>query len=441
MPPVATKERAPVPQTRPRVHADRPAGFMKAIVKEKPKEGQPWPRGLHLVEKAVPKVLHPDDVKVEVIAAGICGTDVGIYNSKDSIRVEMAKLLQDSVTIGHEFCGRVVDAGEGARLYFARQLADRHWTGDDDPALLRLVQSRSPDAIAADSHLIDLLGQHFLLSAEMHQTCGHCYQCRRGERHVCQNTVIKGIHDDGAFARYMLTSGRNIILFEKDELPVEIIAFLDAFGNAVHTAQATRLEGRTVAVLGCGVQGLMSTAIARYCGAAKIFATDAANPEKGLTPEKLAKKRFTLAAKLGADCCFDVGTPQGHGEFVEAVKAETHGTGVDVVFEMSGSYNAYRDAFDVVRMGGTVALLGIPEGEWPLDFSKKVIFPGVTIQGIIGRRVFETWEVMRAMLKAGVAQQLLGCGFVSHQFPLEKFEEGFAVICSGDGLKVLLRPT
>lgn len=435
---VTTKTRAPIAQ--PTTPLNSTAGFMQAIVKEKPKDNQPWRQGLRLIEKLVPQILHPDDVKVEVIAAAICGTDVGIYNSKDSLKNTMSTLATDSVVIGHEFCGIIVDAGTNARLHLIRQLLDRHWEEGSDDDILRLIKGRSSEAIVSDPNLIEVLNEHFVISAEMHETCGWCYQCRTGQKHVCRNTRIKGIHTDGAFAKYMVINVNNLVLFRKNELPVEIIAFMDAFGNAVHTAQSVRLAGQTVAILGCGVQGLMATAIARFCGATRIFVTDASNPQKGLTPRKIEQNRFALAKKLGANLCFDVGSTTGHSEFIKAVLAETDGTGVDVVFEMSGSYKAYADAFDIVRMGGAISLLGIPEGEMNLDFAKKVIFPGVSIYGIIGRRVFETWEIMKAMLKSGLADKLLDNGFVTHQFPLEQFEAGFAAIRAGEALKVILRP-
>ena len=215
---------------------------------------------------------------------------------------------------------------------------------------------------------------------------------------------------------------------------------MDAIGNAVHTAQSVNLMGQTVAILGCGVQGLMATAIAKMSGASKIFVTDASKPGTSATHEKIVEKRFSIAKKFGADFCFDVAIPEEREKFIKTVKAETNGTGVDIVFEMSGNYKAYQDAFEVIRMGGTISLLGLPEGDVNIDFSKNVIFKGITIHGIIGRKVFETWEIMRSILKSGLAEKILEAGFITHQLPLEKFEEGFNAIKNGDGLKVILKP-
>ncbi len=411
---------------------------MKAIIKETPHPDREWKKGLALAEVPIPEITEPTEVKIEVIATAICGTDVGIYNSKQSLRDEMLTNSAPYVIIGHEFAGRIVDAGDVARRHLAGLLFERV---ADDRALLDFVGKRNVEELAKDIDLINVLRENFIVSAEMHITCGRCHQCRLGQRHVCQNTKIKGIHEDGAFTRFVKVPAENVVLFKKGELPVEIIAFMDAIGNAVHTAQSVNLMGQTVAILGCGVQGLMATAIAKMSGASKIFVTDASKPGTGATHEKIVEKRFSMAKKFGADFCFDVAIPEEREKFIKTVKAETQGTGVDVVFEMSGNYKAYQDAFEVIRMGGTISLLGLPEGDVNIDFSKNVIFKGITIHGIIGRKVFETWEVMRSLLKSGLADKILEAGFVTHQLPLERFEEGFEAIRNGDGLKVILKPS
>jgi threonine 3-dehydrogenase len=411
---------------------------MKAIIKETPHPDREWKKGLALAEVPIPEITEPTEVKIEVIATAICGTDVGIYNSKQSLKDEMISNSAPYVVIGHEFAGRIVDAGEVARKHLAGLLFERV---SDDKTLVDFVGRRNVDELAKDVDLISVLKENFIVSAEMHITCGRCHQCRLGQRHVCQNTKIKGIHEDGVFTRFVKVPAENVVLFKKGELPVEIIALMDAIGNAVHTAQSVNLMGQTVAILGCGVQGLMATAIAKMSGASKIFVTDASKPGTGATHEKIVEKRFSMAKKFGADFCFDVAIPEEREKFIKTVKSETQGTGVDVVFEMSGNYKAYQDAFEVIRMGGTISLLGLPEGDVNIDFSKNVIFKGITIHGIIGRRVFETWEVMRSLLKSGLADKILEAGFVTHQLPLERFEEGFEAIRNGDGLKVILKPS
>ena len=191
-------------------------------------------------------------------------------------------------------------------------------------------------------------------------------------------------------------------------------------------------------VLGCGVQGLMAIAVAKFAGAKKIFVTDASHDD--FSHDKLESKRFALARKYGATDCFDMSLPNERARFHDVIMKQTNDDGVDAAFEMSGSYHAYEDALKVLRMGGTFSLLGLPTGTMPVDFAKDVIFKGITIKGIIGRHVFETWNQMEKLLKAGLAKKFLSTGFITHQFPLERYEEAFDVIRKGDAFKVLLKP-
>jgi len=198
------------------------------------------------------------------------------------------------------------------------------------------------------------------------------------------------------------------------------------------------VRGKAVAILGVGVIGLMSVAIAKGAGARTILVTDASHGEN--THEKLVRRRFRVAKLLGADDCFDVSIPKEKQKFYKKAKQLNHGAGVDAVLEMSGSYHAYEDAFRVLRMGGEMSLLGLTSGTMQVDFSKNIIFPGVTIHGVIGRRVWSTWEMMTGLLKGGLADRFVKAGFVTHQFPLEDYDKGFKAILDGDALKVLLRP-
>lgn len=409
---------------------------MKAIVKSKPPtDGRPWPTGLQFKNKLVPEIEESTDVKLRVIAGAVCGTDTGIYESKDSLRREMSKLKKPDVITGHEFCGRIVDAGTKAKEVLAAMMIKK---AKADPIVRKLVGHKNARQLSKQKSFMEVMEARFYSSAEMHVTDGTCYQCRLGELHVCQNTIIKGIHDDGAFAEYVVVPVQNIVLFNDGEIPPEVIAFMDAIGNATHTVQSIPVHRETVAVLGCGVQGLMATAVAKAAGAKKIFVTDASHG--AFSHEKLVAKRFRLAKKFGADFCFDVSIPEEKERFHKIVMKETNKTGVDAVFEMSGNYRAYEDAFRVVRMGGAISLLGLPAGVMQVDFAKDVIFKGVTIHGIIGRRVFETWDLMRSLLKNGLAEKFVKSGFITHDLPLERFEEGFAALRNGDALKVLLRP-
>ena len=410
---------------------------MKALIKDKPTDSTPWPTGLRLEDRPIPSDLRPDEVLIRVVAAGICGTDSGIYHCKSSIRNEMLKIQGDSVIIGHEFCGKIHTAGAEALLRLA-QIVEH--TARVDSQTAGFVRGRTAAQLAADLNFADYLKEHFIASAEMHITCGWCYQCRLGDQHVCRNTVIKGVHADGAFAEYVKVPAGNLVLFRAGELPTSIIAFMDAIGNAVHTVQSANVMGQNTIVLGAGTQGVMAAAIAHRSGAGRVYITDFSNPARGMTHEKLDHNRFAHARRLGVTDCFDLALPEERDRMKKRIMDETNGTGVDVALEMSGSYSAYRDAFDLLRMGGTFALLGIPEGEIKIDFAREVIFRGLTIKGVIGRRVFETWEVMRNLLAGGLARDLLDSGFVSPELPLEQFEDGFAALARGEALKVILKP-
>lgn len=409
---------------------------MKAVIKQKPQINQVWQKGFQLVEREKPVVQNPDDVQFKVVAAGICGTDVGIYNSKDSLKNNMAKISETGVTIGHEFCGRITDAGAKAKLKLAQQLINKSKEYKD---IKKFVKNRTATQVVKDKSLIKYLNENFIATAEMHITCGECAQCKLGDYHVCTKTVIRGLHGDGSYAEYIVLPVENVLIFKNREIPQEIVAFMDAIGNAAHTIQVLKsIKGKTVAVLGLGVIGLMSVAIAKGAGAKKILVTDASHGEN--THEKLEALKFKMARSLGADMCFDVSNPEDKKEFYKIAKEQNHGAGVDAVLEMSGNYQAYEDAFNVVRMGGEIALLGLTSGTMPLDFSKHVIFPGITIHGVIGRRVWSTWDIMTTILKKGLAKRFMKAGFVTHQFPLVDYDKGFQAIINGDALKVLLRP-
>ena len=377
---------------------------MKAIIKNRPSEGQDWPKGLMLEELPAPEVTHPDEVKIRVLAAGVCGSDVGIYNSKLAFRDAMLGARTNPVILGHEFCGQIVDAAPSARIRMAGMVA-HHALNDD--RIDSFAEGRNAYELAEDPRFLEFIEEEFYCSAEMHIACGSCYQCRLGERHHCQNTIIKGVHEHGAFAEYVVVPASNVVVFRKGEIPLEAIAFMDALGNAVHTVGEVDLAGKSVAVLGAGVQGLMAISLARRSGASNIYVTDFTPPGSERGPEHVEKTLFSLARRFGADHCFDLGVAGMRARLKGVVAEETNGAGVDAVLEMSGSYGAYRDGLDIIRMGGTMALLGMPEGKIEVNFANDVIFRGVTLKGIIGRRVFQTWETMRNLLRAGLADELL----------------------------------
>lgn len=400
---------------------------MKALIKRKP-TGEAWYTGLELVDRPEPAVSVDRPIKVRVLAAGICGTDVGLYQGKASLAQALSSLKQPDVVLGHEFCAVLEDVHGSAREALAQ--------------LLKLQNPRAPEVVeylrrpaaelAQQADLVAFVRDHFHITAEMHFSCGRCLQCLTGQAHVCQRTVGKGLHEDGAFAKFMLLPLNRIVLIEQGTIPLKLISFMDALGNAVHTGQSVTTKGSTVLITGAGVQGLMSTAVARALGASKIFVTDVVNSQ-GI--DKLA-----LATALGADHVFDVGTEAGRTNLVSTIERETNGAGVDAVFEMSGNYVAYEQAFRLVRMGGTVLLLGLPAGTWPVDFSRDIIFRGVTVKGIYGRRIFATWDLMKSLLRQGLADVLMKGNLVTHELPLEQYEDGFQALSKGQAIKVLLLP-
>jgi threonine 3-dehydrogenase len=374
--------------------------------------------GLLLIEnEPEPPVAHTQ-VKIKVEAASICGTDQGIYQiaNRPGMREEMAMYNGGNaqhykpIIIGHEFCGEVVEVGE-----------------DVDPGLVRV-------------------GDY--VTSEMHISCGHCQQCRNSRRHICQNIRVKGLHLDGAFAEYVVVPSENIINLDRfggrAVIPPRFGAFLDALGNAVHTVMEGDVAGKTVAILGCGAQGLMSAALARTLGASRIYITDFSTPGQAFEAARL-RKRFQIAKELGADFCFDTNEEAAPGDRAELFSRSAHelGGGLDVVLEMSGAEAAYNDAGALAKNGGKILLLGIPAR--PLrsfDFGKYAVWKGVSIHGIFGRRMFETWYAMLDLLgseKTGLKAKLERI-VTKEPVPLREFERGFALVRDHEAIKLLLAP-
>jgi threonine 3-dehydrogenase len=255
----------------------------------------------------------------------------------------------------------------------------------------------------------------------MHVNCGHCHQCRLGQAHICQNLRIIGIDQDGAFAEFVKIPASNIWKLDA-AIPEHYGAILDPLGNAVHTVLAGAIAGQTVLVTGCGPIGLMAIAVAKACGSSTVFATET------------NEQRRAMAQKMGAA---DVVINPAMTDAVGLIKAETGGTGVDVLLEMSGNAAAIQQGFRALRAGGRASLLGIPTESVPLDLVSDVIFKGATVQGIYGRRMYETWVQMTALLKAGRLnlEPLFG-----ERTPMEKFEKAFAMLQGGLAGKILMYP-
>src|SRR5258705_8651036 len=332
-------------------------------------------KGLQMDSVGVP-LIGPTDVLVRVRVARICGADLHIYGWD---RWSQGR-IKPPVTVGDEFCG-VVER-----------------TGDEVTAVK-----------AGD-----------FVSAEMHVNCGHCHQCRLGEAHICQNLRIIGIDQDGAFAEFVKIPASNIWKLDA-AIPEHYGAILDPLGNAVHTVLAGPIAGQTVLVTGCGPIGLMSIAVAKACGSSTVFASET------------NEKRRAMARKMGADVVLNPAVEDA----VARILAETSGTGVDALLEMSGNPTAIQQGFKALRAGGRASLLGIPTENVPLDLVNDVIFKGATVQGIYGRRMYETWVQMTALLKAGRLnlEPLFG-----ERASLDKFENAFSLLQGGLAGKGLLYP-
>jgi len=329
--------------------------------------------GFTLEQIPVPQI-GPSDVLIRVEKAGICGTDQHIYSWDGWAQHR----VHPPLTVGHEFMGTVVAVGSTVRTV---QNGDR-------------------------------------VSGEGHIACGICSLCRTGEAHICEGVRIIGVDRDGAFARYIAMPEQNVWKLDP-AIPDEYAAVFDPLGNAVHTVMAAGVSTKSVAITGVGSIGLMAIPVARAAGAASIFAIDV-NPGK-----------LELAARVGADETFLATDP----DLVDKVRARTDRNGADVLLEMSGSASAIDQGLALVRNGGRAALLGIPSENVNLDIADRIIFKGLTVLGINGRRMFETWYHMQALVKSGRVDLK---PIITHIIPFESFDKAFALMKSGTAAKIVL---
>jgi threonine 3-dehydrogenase len=331
--------------------------------------------GAEIREVKVP-TFGPNDVLVKVKVASICGTDLHIY--------EWDKWAQNRIhpplIPGHEFCGEV--AAFGGEVTSVKE-------GD-------------------------------FVSAEMHVACGKCYQCRTGDAHICQFVKIIGVDADGAFAEYVVIPESNIWKLDP-AIPQEYASILDPLGNAVHSVLAGEIAAKTVAITGCGPIGLFSIAVARAVGAAEVYAIE------------VNEHRRRIAKEMKADVVLDPSTQD-----VNAIVMErTGGLGVDVVLEMAGHPSAIRTAFDIVRRGGRISLLGLTSKPISLNFSEDIIFKGITVQGISGRRMYQTWYQMTALLKHG---KLDLHPVITDRIAMKDFSKAMDRLKTGESSKILVFP-
>ena len=329
--------------------------------------------GPGFVLRDVPEpAIRDDEVLIRVRRAGVCGTDVHIWEWDDWAKGR----CKPPFTVGHEFAGDVAEVGK------------------------LVTDVKVGDRVTAEGHIVD----------------GRCPLCRTGNAHVCPYTKIIGVDRDGCFAEYIAMPASNVWHLD-DDIEFEVGGIHDPMGNAFHTAlHDTALPGRTVLVTGCGPIGLFAVGIAKAAGASRVIASD------------VNETRLALARTMGAD---DAVHP---GQARDAVMAGTAGLGVDVVLEMSGVPSAIHQGFELVRVGGRVQMLGIPARPMDVDFATEVIFKGITIYGVVGRRMYDTWIQMTQFLRAG---QFDPRPVITHRFPLEGAEEAIRAIKSGEAGKVV----
>jgi threonine 3-dehydrogenase len=331
---------------------------------------------MELKEVPIP-TIGPSDVLIKVHAAGVCGTDLHIWEWDRWA----SERLRPPVVIGHEFAGRI-------------------------------------ERMGAEAEAEGLLGVGDRVTAEGHIVCGHCLSCRTGNSHLCSRTRILGVDRDGAFADYFAMPASNVITL--DGIPVEIGAIMDPIGNAVHTVlEGGNLPGSTVFVLGCGPIGCFACGVARAAGASLVIASD------------FNVVRLGLARAMGAHVTLDPGSD----DVLARIRELTDGNGVDLVCEMSGHADGHAQALAAARPGGRVNLLGTPSRLTEVDFARDVIFKGLTLYGVTGRKMYSTWHQMTRFLRA---HQLDPSPVITHRFPLERIADAIGVIKGGQAGKVIL---
>jgi threonine 3-dehydrogenase len=327
--------------------------------------------GIWMEDIPVPDLGH-NDVRIKINKTAVCGTDLHIVNWDGWAR----ETIPIGMQVGHEFVGVI-------------------------------------DAIGSEVKGIEV-GQR--VSGEGHITCGHCRNCRAGRRHFCRNTAGVGVNRPGAFAEYLTIPAVNAFPVP-DEIPDRIATILDPLGNAAHTALSFNLVGEDVLITGAGPIGMMAAAIARHAGARYIVITD------------INDYRLEIAAGMGADRAINTTRSKLRDAMNELGMTE----GFDVGMEMTGARSALHEMMETMNHGSSVALLGIPPEDAPMDWN-TIIFKGLTIKGIYGRRMFETWYLMTAMLHTGLDISPV----ISHEFPAVEYEKAFATMRTGQCGKVIL---
>ena len=328
--------------------------------------------GLWLINDAEKPQIGPNDLLIQIKKTAICGTDMHIYNWDHWAQ----NTIPAPMIVGHEYVGRVVEIGTEVQGF---KIGDR-------------------------------------VSGEGHITCGHCRNCRAGRRHLCRNTFGVGVDRQGAFAEYLVIPAFNAFKIP-DNISDDIASIFDPFGNAVHTALTYDLVGEDVLITGAGAIGIMAAAVAKHAGARYVVITDV-NPYK-----------LELAKKMGVTRAINV----QHESLQDAMNELGMTEGFDIGLEMSGVPSAFTQMLDTMNHGGKIAMLGIPPDKLAIDWN-KVIFKGLTIKGIYGREMFETWYKMASLIQSGLDLTPI----ITHQYAVDDFQKGFDLMISGQCGKVIL---
>jgi len=327
--------------------------------------------GIWLTRSEKPKCGH-NDLLIKIKKTAICGTDIHIYNWDEWAQ----KTIPTPMVVGHEYAGEVVGIGQEVKGF---SLGDR-------------------------------------VSGEGHITCGHCRNCRGGRTHLCRNTVGVGVDREGSFAEYLVIPAYNAFKLP-DEISDDLAAIFDPFGNAVHTALSFDLVGEDVLITGAGPIGIMAAAVAKHVGARHVVITD------------INEYRLDLAKQMGATRAVNVSKESLSDVMTELGMTE----GFDVGMEMSGVPMAFTSMLESMNNGGKIAMLGIPGSDMAIDWS-QVIFKGLTIKGIYGREMFETWYKMASLIQSGLDLSPI----ITHHYNVDDFQQGFDMMRSGQSGKVIL---
>jgi len=328
-------------------------------------------KGIWMENVPVPSI-GVNDVLIKIKKTAICGTDLHIYKWDDWSK----KTINTPLIIGHEYVGEIVDMGTGVENL---KIGDR-------------------------------------VTGEGHIACGHCRNCRRGKLHVCENSIGVGVNRDGAFAEYLSLPAANVVKLDS-RISDDIAAIMDPFGNATHTALAFPVLGEDVLITGAGLIGNMATAICRFAGARYIVVSD------------MSEYRLNIAKKMGATIAVNL----SKGETIDQAVKDLKMRGFDVGLEMSGAPAAFCDMINHMYNGSKIALLGILPNSTTVDWN-TIIFKALTLKGIYGREMWETWYKMEQMLISGLDLTPV----ITHRFSIDDFQKGFDVMESGQCGKVIL---